>query len=42
MAKMPSIDLDIDLNFMAWDSFFGDSFAEEVTAKFQKKNDETA
>jgi len=37
VEKIQSIDVDIDLNSMAWDSFFGDSFAEEVTAKFQKK-----
>ena len=34
---IPFIDIEIDLNSMAWDSFFGDSFAEEVAAKFEKK-----
>jgi len=34
---MPFIDIDIDLDSMAWDSLFGNSFSEKVAAKFQKK-----
>ncbi len=34
---LPSLDINIDLNSMAWDSFFGDSFSEEVASNFTKK-----
>jgi len=32
-----SLDINIDLDSMAWDSFWGDSFSENVADKFEKK-----
>jgi len=32
------IDLNIDLNDLAWDSFWGDSFSEDVTYQFKRKS----
>jgi len=37
LELLESLDISIDLDSMAWDSFFGDSFAEEVAEKFEKK-----
>ena len=37
LEKMPYINIDIDLNSMAWNSFRGNSFSEDVTNKFEKK-----
>ena len=32
------VDLYIDLNDLAWDSFWGDSFAEDVSYQFRRKS----
>jgi small GTP-binding protein len=37
LELLDSLDITIDLDSMAWDSFFGDSFAEEVAEKFENK-----
>jgi len=37
LININNISINIDLNSLAWDSFFGDSFAEEVSSKFKKK-----
>lgn len=37
LEEFDSIDIDIDLDSMAWDSFFADGFAEKVSEKFEKK-----
>lgn len=37
LEKLSSLDIKIDLDSIAWDSFFGDSFSEEVATKFEKK-----
>jgi len=37
LDSLDSLDIKIDLNSIAWNSFWGDSFAEEVTNKFEKK-----
>lgn len=37
LDQLDSLDIEIDLDSIAWDNFFGDSFSENVAEKFEKK-----